>query len=77
MAAVGTYFYIVYFCDNNQLEVGANTYVHVIPGQHLRVATFMNTVGRQAVVTLPGSVIGTSQALSIPTKNKTTCLDRA
>jgi hypothetical protein len=69
MAAVRSYCYILSFCDNNQWAVGSNTYVHVIPGQYLQVATFMYIVGRQPVVALPGSVIGPSQVLSLPTKN--------
>jgi hypothetical protein len=54
MAAVRNYCYIVYFGDNNQTAVGAINYVHVIQGQYLQVTTFMNNVGRQAVVAFPG-----------------------
>jgi hypothetical protein len=64
MAAVGSYCYILSFCDNNQWAVEANAYIHVIPGQCLQVATFMCTVGRQPAVALPVSLIGPSQPLS-------------
>ena len=62
MAAVGNYCFIIYFCDNNQWAGGANTCIHVIQGQYQQITTFMNTVGWQDVVALPGSVIGPPQA---------------